>query len=141
MPYATQPDLEAAFGLDELRALADRNRDGTPDAAVIARALEDAEAEVNSYLAARYTLPLDPVPGQIRAITCDVARYRLDSVNPRAATKERYLAALASLRDLASGKASLGSAGDAAAAAPPPPAQVQHESPPRAFSDDRLGGF
>lgn len=100
MAYATLVDMEATFGAKELVMLADRNRDGVADVAVVDRALEDAEAEVNSYLATRYVLPLDPVPAQIRAITCDVARYRLDAMNPRAITQERYDRALKSLADI-----------------------------------------
>jgi phage gp36-like protein len=144
MAYATAADLEAAFGVKELILLADRDRDQTPDPAVMARAIEDAEGEINSYLAKRYVLPLDPVPAQIRAITCDIARYRMDAANPRTATKERYEAALATLRDLSIGKATLGAsaalAGDPASNQAPP-AQVHFYEPEKAFSDDRLAGF
>jgi phage gp36-like protein len=144
MAYATQADLEAAFGVKELVILADRDRDGTPEPAIITRAIEDAEGEINSYLASRYQLPLDPVPAQIRAITCDIARYRMDAANPRQATKDRYEAALGTLRDLSVGKSTLGST--AALAGDPlanqaPPAQVQGFFGPSVFSDDNLAGF
>jgi phage gp36-like protein len=143
MTYATPADLEAAFGASELRALADRDRDGAPDPAVMTRALEDADAEINSYLAARYALPLSPVPAQIRAIACDVARHRLDALNPRDVVETRYRAALAALRDLSTGKATLGQAGAAASdpAAPAPPTTVSFVEGARAFGDDRLIGF
>ena len=144
MAYATQADLEAAFGMKELVMLADRDRNGGPDPAVIDRAVEDAEGEINSYLASRYVLPLNPVPAQIRAITCDIARYRMDAANPRQATKDRYEAALATLRDLSIGKATLGAsaalAGDPAANTPPP-AMVQGFAPESVFSNDKLVGF
>jgi phage gp36-like protein len=144
MAYATLADLEAAFGVKELVVLADRDRDQVPDAPVVGRAIEDAEGEINSYLASRYILPLDPVPAQIRAITCDIARYRMDAANPRQATKDRYEAALATLRDLSVGKATLGTsaalAGDPNSTTPPP-AQVQSYVPDSVFSDEHLAGY
>jgi phage gp36-like protein len=144
MAYATPADLEAAFGTKELILLADRDRDQVPDGPVMDRAIEDAEGEINSYLASRYQLPLAPVPAQIRAICCDIARYRMDAANPRQATKDRYEAALATLRDLAMGKSTLGSsaalAGDPLANTPPP-AQVQSFQGERVFSNERLAGY
>ena len=77
MPYATQSDLEERFGPQELAQLTDRVDGLMPDPAVIARALADAEAEIDGYLAARYTVPLSAVPAVLVRLTCDIARYRL----------------------------------------------------------------
>jgi phage gp36-like protein len=139
--YATQADLEAAFGADELRMLADRDRDGSADAAVVARALDAAEAEINSWLGGRYNQPLDPVPAQIRDIACDIARYRLDSVNPREVTRARYRDAIAALKDLSTGAAVLGSAGAGAGQVVAPPAGILAEGGSSVFGDDALRGF
>jgi phage gp36-like protein len=143
MAYATLADLEAAFGSKEVLLLADRDRDQVADASVVARAGEDAEAEINSYLASRYVLPLDPVPAQVRTLACDIARYRLDAANPRQATKDRYDAAVRTLRDLAAGKATLGGASLSGPQpeGPTPASQFAVEGGARLFGDDQLAGF
>jgi phage gp36-like protein len=145
MAYAVLADLEAAFGAKEVLLLSDRNRDQIADADVVSRAIEDAEAEINSYLSARYVVPLGPVPAQVRTLTCDIARYRLDAANPRQATKDRYDAAVRTLRDLAAGKASLGGAtpagGGAMPEGPAPASQFVVEGGARLFGDENLAGF
>ncbi|MCR6494794.1 DUF1320 family protein [Thermomonas sp. S9] len=39
--------------------------------------LDDAQAEIDGYIASRYKLPLPTVPAALARIACDVARYRL----------------------------------------------------------------
>lgn len=108
MSYTTQADLEARFGTAELLAIADRNADGLIDAAVVVQAIVDAEAEIDSYLGGRYTVPLGPtVPALVQRLAADMARYRLQDDNPLDEARERYARALAALRDLADGRASL----------------------------------
>ncbi len=110
MAYAVQADLVERFGEAELIRLTDR---GTPstgqiDAAVVSRALSDAEAEINGYLASRYTLPLATVPEILKRLTCDLARYLLyDDVAPDQ-IRDRYKDAVALLKGIAEGKVSLG---------------------------------
>ena len=69
MPYATQADLETRFGSAELAQLTDRISGSVIDAAVVGRALADAEAEIDGYLAARYQLPLASAPAVLGRIT------------------------------------------------------------------------
>jgi phage gp36-like protein len=145
MAYATGADLELAFGAQELIALADRNRDGVADVAVLERALDEASAEIDSYVLNRLAARPDPVPPQLRAIACDIARYRLSASNPREATLERYRQALAALRDIATGKAVIGldvsggGAGDGGAVATDP--GVAYYAEPSPVSDSALGGY
>lgn len=110
--YATAQDLESRLGgVDELAALADRNGDGLADAALVARALADADAEIDSYLAGRYALPLAVVPPVLSRLACDVAVYRLASEAGSGLTEERrtrYEDAVAWLRRAADGQVSLG---------------------------------
>lgn len=78
MAYLTQSQLEERIGANEVAQLADRERAGVADPAVIASAIIDAEAEINSYLGARYALPISPsVPDQVKSLTAVIARYNL----------------------------------------------------------------
>lgn len=116
MPYATQADLEARFGTDELTQLTDRVGAGVPDAAIVARALADAEAEIDGYLASRYALPLATVPPVLARIACDIARYRLWEDRASDEVRRRYEDARRLLESIARGQVSLGL--PAASAAP-----------------------
>lgn len=108
MPYATQADISDLYGQNAL-VVADHDRDGVPDAGPIAVALDYATAEIDSYLAPRHSLPLAEVPRVLTQLCVDIAVYRL-ALSGELMTEEidkRYERALARLRDLASGKASL----------------------------------
>ena len=70
MPYLTRANLEARFGAT---LISDLETGG----AVVSDAIADAAAEVDTYLASRYTLPLASVPDAIARIAAQVARYNL----------------------------------------------------------------
>lgn len=110
MTYAVQADMVTALGEDELIQLTDRADPpvGAIDAAVLTRALEAADGEIDSYLAARYTLPLASVPTILRDCAIDIARYRLHDRGMPDLVKDTYKDRLAWLRDVAKGVASLG---------------------------------
>lgn len=110
MTYALQADMQAALGDGELIQLTDRADPpvGAIDATVLARALEAADGEIDSYLASRYSLPLVSVPVILRDCAVDIARYRLHDRGVPDRVKEAYKDRIAWLRDVASGKASLG---------------------------------
>jgi phage gp36-like protein len=79
MPYATVQDLKDRLGeprLTQLTDLADPPT-GLPDDAVAQRALDDADAEIDGYLAGRYALPLVPPPGVLRVHALTLAHLRL----------------------------------------------------------------
>lgn len=108
MPYALSADISDLYGQNAL-VVADHDRDGVPDAGPIAVALDYATAEIDSYLAARHTLPLTEVPLVLKQLCVDIAVYRL-ALSGELMTDEidkRYERALARLRDLAAGKANL----------------------------------
>jgi phage gp36-like protein len=77
MSYATAAQMEEQFGLRELIALTDRDNIGVVDSAVLARAQGDADAEIDSYLAGRYTLPLTGTFPVLVRHACNMARYHL----------------------------------------------------------------
>ena len=137
MSYTTQADLEARFGTPELIATADRDGDGLIDAAVVVQAILDADAEIDSYLGGRYTVPLaPPVPVLVQRLAADLARYRLQDDNPLDEVRERYARALATLRDLADGRATL-----QLADAPRAGFAVEISAPARQFTHDTLAGY
>jgi phage gp36-like protein len=108
MPYATQADLETRFGVDELTQLTDRTGAGVPDAGIVARALSDADAEIDGYLASRYALPLATIPPVLVRIACDIARYRLWEARASEEVRIRYEDARRALESIAKGVISLG---------------------------------
>lgn len=75
MTYATEADLEAAFGAAELDQLLAPH--GVAGATVLAAALARADSLIDSYLAGRYLVPLTPVPAVVLGMAVDLARYFL----------------------------------------------------------------
>lgn len=117
MTYASQQNMIDRFGEDELIQLTDRDSLGAIDAAVVARALADADAEINGYLSTRYTLPLSPVPAVLEKLACDIARYQLFENKAVDTVKERYENSIRFLKDVVSGKVTLGVDGNGEQAA------------------------
>lgn len=109
MAYLTQAELEDRIGSDVVLQLADRDRDGVADAASIAAAIADADAEINSYLYPLYALPLAIVPDTVKRLSSMIARYNLWRRNV-AADHPAYIAyidAVKTLQAIASGSVSL----------------------------------
>lgn len=109
MPYATQANLVTLVGEQELINLTDRVN--TPpsaiDAAAVDRALRAADGEINSYIGARYGLPLASVPDIIQDRACTIALYKLNVVSMPDDVADRYKDAVRWLRDVQAGKASI----------------------------------
>lgn len=79
MPYATVNDMVERFGQIEMIRLSTRD-DALPesiDGPRIETALADASALIDSYLRARYAVPLSPIPREIIRACCYLARYDL----------------------------------------------------------------
>ncbi len=79
----------AELGEDELIQLTDRNNNGVIDVSILAKALTNADAKINSYLTA-YLLPLVSIPANFELIACDIARYYLFKDAVPNAVKDRY---------------------------------------------------
>jgi phage gp36-like protein len=110
--YATVQDMTNRYPNRDLVQLTNEDPTVTTiDSAVIQRGLDDASAEIDSYIEARFTLPLvDPPPVLIR-LTTDIAMYRLQSLRPLhdlADARQRYNDAVAMLSKVASGELTLG---------------------------------
>ena len=107
MSYLTYADLVIEFSEDEILQLADRDRDGSIDDGVIEDALAFADSHIDSYLRAKYTVPLATLPANLKGFACDFARYRLYQDQPTALVVERYNAGCFYLKDVARGLVSL----------------------------------
>ena len=109
MTYAIRQNMIDRFGEDELIQLTDREGLGEINTTVIDRALGDADAVINGYLAARYTLPLaNPVPTVLERLACDIAHYFLRDDRMTEQVESRYKDAIGLLKDVSKGAAMLG---------------------------------
>jgi len=125
MPYATPTDLITRYGSAELIQQTDLAHTGAYDAATVGRALDDASALIDGYLASRYTLPLGAVPALLVTLCCDLARYALYVDAAPDIVKARRDEAVALLGAIAAGRVRLSvGAQDAAASAPSGLAEV-----------------
>lgn len=119
--YISRIELERRYGSAALSQAADLDGDQDLDSALDV-AISDAEAKVNSYVGARYSLPLpniterpDPennsdVPPILRRVAGDIALYYL-SPSHDVLTEERskrYKTAVKWLEDLVAHKVTLG---------------------------------
>ncbi|MGH1460998.1 MAG: gp436 family protein [Neptuniibacter sp.] len=101
MSYCTRSDLENRFGSDVLADL----EYGRPKAVV--EAIADADSLIDSYVGARYPLPLVTIPSILVSTARDLVRYSLD-IDPSEAVKSRRTDAVKFLEALAQGRATLG---------------------------------
>lgn len=141
MAYATQSDLVERFGEQELAQRCNRVDGSTIDTAVLGRALDDAAAEIDSYLATRYTLPLATTPVVLTRLACDIARYRLYDDGTPDTVRQRYEDAVSLLKRMASGDVTLGAEASAAVRNEAGSAMAYHSFAPRHITDDSTKGF
>jgi phage gp36-like protein len=108
------------------------------DAVVLGRALADADAEINGYLATRYTLPFSSTPEVINRLACEIARYRLYDDGVPATVCQRYEDAVSLLKKFSSGDVRLAGMEAMAMAGE---ATVYYTFEPRQMTADNLRGF
>ncbi len=141
MMYCTLDDLKKQVAEPILVELTDDEGLGTINTERVGRAIEDATDLINSYAAARYPTPLNPVPGVIRKIAVDIALYNLfsrrgyDEESADKSVVDRYKAALTFLEQLAKGLVSIG------VSQPPAEGGATIQSGGRIFSRDTMRGW
>ncbi|KWH56305.1 gp436 family protein [Burkholderia cepacia] len=141
MSYATRQEMIARFGETEVLALTDREEFGAIDEDVLAGALADASAEMDTYLASRYRVPVQTHARFLAGLCCDIARYRLTGsetveTNP---IRIRYRDAIRFLERAADGAITLGL--DVAGEAIQPANTIQFDVGTRIFSRTDRGAF
>ena len=77
MAYCAQSDIESRVESRLLVQLADEDGDGVADTAVVAAAISDADALIDSYVGSRYTVPFETVPAVIIQMSARLAIYFL----------------------------------------------------------------
>ena len=140
MTYATESDLVERFGFEELAQRTNRVDGSSIDTVVLGRALADADAEINGYLATRYSLPLSSTPAVLVRLAADMARYQLCADKVPESVRQRYVDAVLVLKRLATGEVQLagitaapatGGAGNA----------VDARTPDRLFGPKQLASY
>ena len=148
MIYASQADITELYG-DRILYVADRDGDGVPDVPAIERALAEASAEIDSYLATRYALPLPDGTdlSVLRKLCVDIAVYTL-ALSRDVLTDEiakRHENALASLKRLAKGEQTLqlpaGPDADPDDPQADGPRAIVQGGPERLFSREKMRDF
>lgn len=136
--YCTKQDLIERFGIAELEAKAwDQDLD-TIDDAKVDQACQDATETVNLYVSTSITLPAETPPPILVRLSCDIARYFMQSQNPLDEAKERYRLAIRILKDIAAGNATINVESE-----PTQPANVdaQRDESDRIFTRESLADF
>lgn len=108
--YATATDFKTLFPEEESVELTNLDNPSAIAAidSRITTALADAQNEIDSYVGVVASLPLTTVPLVLRNAACRIARYRLDSYNPREHVRRDYEDTVKWLEKIAEGKISLG---------------------------------
>ncbi len=138
MSYASQSDMVERFGESEVAQRTNRVDGLTIDVAVLARALADADAQIDSYMATRYTLPLATTPPVLNRLACDMARYSLYDDGVPETVRQRYEDAVSLLKKFASGEVRLAGLEAVAMAGT---ATVYYSFEPRQMDACNLRGF
>lgn len=141
MTYASQDDLVKRFGEEMLTQLTDRAEPpaGAIDAAVVAKALTDTDAQIDGYLLGRYLLPLASTPDLIVDLAQAIAIYKLHRDSVADKIRDDYTDALKTLREISSGTIRLNVAGVEPASSGA--SGVRTTDRPRDFTPDNLKGF
>ena len=107
MAYCSEADLKARFGDTEIDDLLDRDNDSSADTNALASAQTDTDAQIDGYLAARYSTPLTTVPDLVVGIACNICRYILWGNNAPEEVRRRFEDSRTQLRDIAKGTITL----------------------------------
>lgn len=111
MGYITRKDLIDSFGQNEIERLENniaRNQDPPLDAEqkqeITMNAIDHASNEVDSYIAARYDLPLPSTPEQLKRNVGDITRYLLYKDQATEEVIRRYEMAISWLNKVSIGR-------------------------------------
>jgi len=111
MAYCTESELFKAVPEDNIIQLTDDENTGNINSDRVTEAILKADAIIDSYLRAQYTVPLTTVPELINNISVDLAVYFLYKRRRETEIDDgirlRYTDAIALLKDINSGKLKL----------------------------------
>jgi phage gp36-like protein len=141
MGYATIQDLQDRYLERDLIQLSDPLAQ-TLQTAVLQKALDDADSEIDSYLVSRYALPFANPPAVLVRVACELAIFHLQtlrSLGDLEDSRARYRHDLEFLRGVNAGHYLLG---EGASAAPQATAtSIAIRSQDRVLTNELLDGF
>ncbi|EEF0620044.1 gp436 family protein [Salmonella enterica] len=106
MLYASAQDMRDRY--DNLDTLLFQPDSDTPNEKKLAQALSDAGALADSYLSAKYSLPLAVVPQVLVQHCCAIAVYYLCDQQATDQVRDRYRDAMTWLREVKNGSIPIG---------------------------------
>ncbi len=141
MPYATKQDIDDRYDDINYPMMPDPQDpdEEIVDGAAVEKALADAAAEIDPYLAAKHSLPLADPPEILVRLSVDIALYRMisDAIGNTEERRQRYEDALKTLGRISSGIMVLGIEETEAS----PNGGVTLSGPGRLFSRDTMAGL
>jgi phage gp36-like protein len=143
MSYATVDDVKTKIDEATLLRLTDVTGAGVVDAATVERAVADAEALIDAYVSPVYAVPMNPVPRLVTDLSATLAvaslfAYRSLETPIWEGARDR---ALATLKEIGAGRATLEGIVPEPASSPSASATVGIASAGRVFSRDALKGM
>lgn len=141
MPYASVAQLKAVIPASDLQLLTDFEGADAPSDARLSQALDDASAEIDSYIAKVVALPLASPPHILTVICRDLAMHRLyvNLGHDMTAYQRLRSDALATLKSIARGETAIGD--DDGPAELTSPGVAMTDGVERQMTRDRLRGF
>lgn len=146
MAYAVKQDIIDRYGSGYLAVIADHDDDGTADDTAITKALDDATAEINGYLAVRFgdeAFDLDTTDSPILIRICvDLAVYQLamDPMTGDSVNRGRYEQAIKRLEMIRDGKLEVDTAINQAATGATGTGRIQFTAGTQQFTRTKLDG-
>ncbi|MGB0683401.1 MAG: gp436 family protein [Magnetovibrionaceae bacterium] len=139
--YATKADMLNRYSEEELIQLTDREEPYTNAIVdgVLDTALADAGHEIDGYIGARYTLPLNPVPALLVPIACALTRAYLHVDAMPEEVSEKRDDALRKLKDISKGTMALPN--PTSEPTPNESGAAVLSGPEREYTRDKLEGF
>ncbi|BAE73598.1 hypothetical protein SGGMMB4_00794 [Sodalis glossinidius str. 'morsitans'] len=106
--YASEQDLRVRYIGPLIERLVDGRSDEAAARQKVSQALTDASALMDSFIAARYALPLSVVPSVLKQHACTLAFYYLNDERATEQTRQSYQDALRWLEAVKKGELPLG---------------------------------
>lgn len=144
MSYSTQTDIVKIIPEETLIQLTDDESVGAVNEARIVEAIAAADAEIDSYCAARYAVPFTTVPAVVKKLSADMAIYNLYSRRMEeipATRADRYKNAVRVLEGIAKGTITLGVDPAPAPSTTGGNAESNKTSSDRVFTRRKMRGF
>ena len=100
MAYATLTELLQRLDEQNVILLTDDTMAAAINTDAVDRAFADADTEIDSYISARYAVPVSPVPALLQRLSLDLAIEGLYTRRPHVVTPEAVVRAAKNARSL-----------------------------------------